>query len=75
MTGIGRVGAGARVEGAGEESVDTSELSEEVDIGLIKRSRLRIEDFCLREFPGPSLLYAVGDHDSPANSVAVMQLG
>jgi len=45
MAGIGRVGAGVRVEDAGDESVETNELIEEVDIGLSKRSRFRIEDF------------------------------
>ena len=42
MAGIGRVGAGTRLEDVGEESVEANELTEEVDIGLIKRSRLRM---------------------------------
>jgi len=53
MAGIGRVGAGVRVEDAGDESVETNELIEEVDIGLSKRSRFRIEDFCLRTLSKP----------------------
>ena len=74
MTGIGRVGAGTRLEDVGEESVETDELSEEVDIGLIKRRRLRIGEFCLRalQIPLPPL-YAIGDRDSPADSVAGME--
>ena len=56
MAGIGRVGAGTRVEEVGEESVETNEFSEEVDIGLIKRSRLRIREFCLRALLKPPSL-------------------
>ena len=69
VAGIGRVGTGTRVEDVGDESVETNELSEEVDIGLIKWSRLRIGEFCLRASLNPPPLYVVGDRNPPANSV------
>jgi len=54
----------------------TNELMEEVDMGLdIIRSLFRIGGVCMRMLLNPpfSLIYAIGDHGSPANSVAVMQ--
>ena len=65
VTGIGGVRAGPALEDLREESVETKEFTEEVDMGLIRRNRFRIGEFWLRTPPEalPSF-YAVGGHNS-----------
>jgi len=55
---MGGVGEKPKLEVFWEESEEVmNELTDEVDIGLIRRSLFRIGEVCVRALPNPPLFY------------------